>query len=108
MPPLLSGAPLPAPEPRCPPGDRDPGSERQGGRSDVGRFMDTRAAAQRLGLAPATLARYRIIGEGPCHFRFGTCVRYRGDDLEAWAANRGDRRRSGTVAVRGAAREGSS
>ncbi len=67
--------------------------------------MDTREAAERVGLAPATLARYRITGEGPCHFRFGSCVRYRGDDLEAWAAERMERRRAGNAAARMAARQ---
>ena len=107
MPPFLTAAPLPAPEPRSPPEDRDPEPERQGGRDDVGRYMNTREAAQRLGLAPATLARYRITGEGPIHFRFGGCVRYRGDDLEAWVADRMERRRLGIAAGRTAAREAS-
>ena len=97
MPLFLTDVPLPAPERRCPPEDRDPGSERLDGRDDVGRYMDTREAAQRLGLAPATLARYRITGEGPIHFRFGGCVRYHGDDLEAWATGRRTRRRPRTA-----------
>lgn len=107
MPPLLSGAPLSAPEPRFPPQDRNPGPKRRGGCGDGGRFMNTSEAAERLGLAPATLVRYRITGEGPCHFRFGTCVRYRGDDLEAWVADRMERRRLGIAAGRTAAREAS-
>lgn len=97
MSPFLSGALLPAPEPRSRPEDRDPEPESQHCRDNVGRYMDTRTAAKRLGLAPATLARYRITGEGPIHFRFGDCVRYHGDDLEAWAAGRRTRRRTGTA-----------
>ena len=97
MPPFLTYAPLPVQEPCSPPEDRDPEPERQHGRGDVGRYMGTREAAKRLGLAAATLARYRITGEGPCHFRFGGCVRYRADDLETWAAGRRTRRRTGTA-----------
>ena len=100
MPPFLTGATLPAPESRSPPQDRDSEPERQYGRDDVGRYMDTSEAADRLGLAPATLARYRITGAGPCHFRFGTCVRYRGEDLEGWAAERMDRLRTSVAAAR--------
>ena len=91
MPSFLAGDPPPSLAPRARPEDRDFGTERPGQRPDDGRYLDTREAARRLGLAPATLARYRITGEGPCHFRFGGCVRYRRDDLEAWDA---DRRRS--------------
>ena len=107
MPSFLTDAPLPAPDPRSLPDDRVPGPERQLGRDDVGRYIGTREAAERLGLAPATLARYRITGEGPCHFRFGKCVRYRGDDLEKWVANRGELRRVGIAAARTAARQAS-
>ena len=88
MPSLLTSQPLPSPEPRSRPEDRDSGTERPGQRPEDGRYLDTREAAERLGLAPATLARYRITGEGPWHFRLGGCVRYRGDDLEAWEAGR--------------------
>ena len=97
MPSFLRDATLPAPERRSPSEDRDPEPERQSGRGDAGRYMNTCEAAQRVGLAPATLARYRITGEGPIHFRFGDCVRYHGDDLEAWAAGRRTRRRTGTA-----------
>ena len=107
MPPFLTDGPLPSSEPRSPPEDRDPGPERQHGREDVWRYLDTREASERVGLAPATLARYRITGAGPCHFRFGGCVRYRGDDLETWATDRGERRRAGNAAARTAARQAS-
>ena len=104
MPPLLSGAPLPAPEPRSPPQDRNPGPKRRGGHGDVGRFMNTSDAAERLGLAPATLVRYRITGEGPCHFRFGTCVRYRGSPTHG--CRRRARGRSGGIVVISGLRSG--
>ncbi len=88
MPSFLTCEPLPSPELRSRPEDRDSGTEPRGRHHDDGGYVDTREAAERLGLAPATLARYRITGEGPCHFRFGGCVRYRGKDLEAWEARR--------------------
>ena len=88
MPSFLTGEPPPSPEPRSRPKDRDSGTERPGRRPDDGRYVNTREAAERLGLAPATLARYRITGEGPVHHRFGGCVRYSADDLEAWSAGR--------------------
>ena len=97
MPSFLTGPPLPTPQQRFPPEDRNPEPERQNACDHVMRYMDTREAAQRLGLAPATLTRYRITGEGPIHFRFGGCVRYHGDDLEAWATGRRTRRRTGTA-----------
>ena len=93
MPSFLAGEPPPSPEPRSQPEDRDSRTERLGQRPDDGRYVDTREAAERLGLAPATLARYRITGAGPWHFRFGGCVRYRGDDLKAWEARRRRSRR---------------
>ncbi|MDE2753205.1 MAG: helix-turn-helix domain-containing protein [Gemmatimonadota bacterium] len=86
IPSFLTGDPLPSPEPRYRPEVRDPGIKRPGQRTGDGRYVATREAAERLGLAPATLARYRITGKGPCYFRFGTCVRYRAEDLEAWEA----------------------
>ena len=76
MPAFLTGGPLPSPEPRSRSEEQDSRTERPGERLDHGRYMDTREAAERLGLAPATLARYRITGNGPCHFRFRVCVRY--------------------------------
>ena len=51
-------------------------------------YLNTREAALRLGLSPRTLDRYRVTGEGPMFFRFGRLVRYRGEDLAAWAAGR--------------------
>ncbi len=103
MPSFLASDPPPSPEPRSRPQDRDSGTERPGRRPDDGRYVDTREAAARLGLAPATLARYRITGEGPVHHRFGGCVRYSADDLEAWAAGRRTARARGAAAGNAAA-----
>ncbi len=84
MPALLTGAPWPRPAlPRRP--AEEPARPARGGERG---YVDTREAAARLGLSPATLARWRIAGEGPWFHRFGGCVRYRRDHLEAWAAER--------------------
>ncbi len=88
MPSFLTGDPLPSPEPHFRPEDRDSGTECPGERREDRRYMNTREAAERLGLAPATLTRYRIAGEGPVHLRFGGCVRYGANDLEAWEVGR--------------------
>lgn len=55
-------------------------------------YLSTREAAAFLGLSPRTLDRYRVTGEGPMFFKFGSRVRYLKADLEAWAQAR--RRRS--------------
>ncbi len=50
-------------------------------------FMDTEEAAALVGLAPATLQRYRVTGEGPVFYRFPErLVRYRHEDLAEWEA----------------------
>ena len=46
-------------------------------------YLNTRQAADCLGLAAKTLARYRIESSGPVYYRFGTCVRYLRADLDA-------------------------
>ena len=89
MPAILTGAPLPFPEPPARSEDRDPGPDRPAHRRKDQEYIDTREAAERLGLAPSTLARYRITGAGPWYYRFGGCVRYTETDLEVWAAGRG-------------------
>ena len=55
-------------------------------------YLSTREASAFLGLSPRTLDRYRVTGEGPAFFKFGSRVRYLKADLEAWAQAR--RRRS--------------
>ena len=104
MPAILTGAPLPSPEPPARCEDRDPGPERPVGLCEDQQYMNTRESAALLGLSPSTLARYRITGEGPWYYRFGGCVRYRGNDLEAWAARRRGRRKGGVRAGDEAAR----
>ena len=51
-------------------------------------FLDTQQAARFLGLSAKTLARYRVTGDGPVFHRFGNRIRYRREDLEAWAETR--------------------
>lgn len=50
------------------------------------RWLDAAAAAQRAGLARATLAAYRRQGTGPPFRRFGGRVMYSEAPLEAWIA----------------------
>jgi hypothetical protein len=57
-------------------------------------YLNSVQAGRLLGLAPKTLARYRCTGTGPVFCRFGNRVRYRREDLEAWAETR---RRASTV-----------
>ena len=101
---ILTDAPLPTPRPPARPADHDPEPEGPAGGDMDQCYLDTREAAERLGLAPSTLARYRITGEGPWYYRLGRCVRYRGDALEAWAAGRRRRRNGGVRAGDEAAR----
>ena len=51
-------------------------------------YLTTREAARYLGLSLSTLKRYRVSGDGPVFHRFGGRVRYRREDLDAWAAAR--------------------
>ena len=52
-------------------------------------FIDTEEAAALVGLAPATLQRYRSTGGGPVFYRFPErLVRYRHEDLAMWEAAR--------------------
>jgi len=54
-------------------------------------YLTTGEAARRLGLSARTLRRYRVTGGGPAFHRFGGRVRYRRADLDAWAADEGER-----------------
>ena len=60
--------------------------------TDGKKYLSTREAAEHVGLAPRTLDRYRITGDGPVYHLFGTAVRYLGEDLDHWTTTR--RRRS--------------
>ena len=50
--------------------------------------LTTRQAAERLGLAPSTLAKLRINGNGPTYCKLGRRVVYRVADLEEWLQSR--------------------
>ena len=107
MPAILTGAPLPSPEPPARCEDRDPGPEQPVGLCEDQPYMNTREAAALLGLSPSTLARYRITGEGPGYCKLVGCVRYRRHDVEAWAADRRVCRNGGVRAGDEAARRAS-
>ena len=55
-------------------------------------YLNTRQAADHLGLSTRTLDRFRVSGDGPVFLKFGGRVRYLREDLDAWARTR--RRRS--------------
>ena len=55
-------------------------------------YLNTREAAEHLGLSTRTLDRYRVSGDGPMFLKFGGRVRYLVEDLDAWVRTR--RRRS--------------
>lgn len=48
------------------------------------RLLTRREAAEHLGFAPQTLARYAWLGKGPAVVKVGRSVRYRKADLEEW------------------------
>lgn len=48
------------------------------------RLLTRREAAEHLGFAPQTLARYAWLGKGPAVVKVGRSVRYRLADLEEW------------------------
>lgn len=51
------------------------------------RLMTRREAAEFLGFAPQTLARYAWLGKGPAMTKCGRLVRYTRSSLEAWLAS---------------------
>ena len=51
---------------------------------DGGRYMDTKAAADYLGLSPSTLNRMRVTGDGPRYSKLGRRVIYDVRDLDSW------------------------
>ena len=55
------------------------------------KLLSTKEAAEYLGLAPITLAKWRCYSEQgkPAWINYGTAIRYRIEDLDAWVlANR--------------------
>lgn len=50
--------------------------------------VDTKGAAERIGLASKTLENMRTRGDGPQFMKLGRAVRYRIADLDAWMAAR--------------------
>ena len=89
MPRFLTAAPLPPPETTGRSRTNGAGDGWPPARRRDREFVDTREAAERLGLSPRTLETYRCTGAGPWYYRLGGCVRYTETDLEVWAAGRG-------------------
>jgi hypothetical protein len=50
--------------------------------------LTAREAAKVLSLAPSTLAKLRLSGNGPVYYKLGRRVAYRWENLEAWLASR--------------------
>jgi predicted DNA-binding transcriptional regulator AlpA len=52
-------------------------------------YLREKAAAERLGVAPRSLQRWRKLGTGPAFTRIGPrLIGYREADLDAWTAGR--------------------
>ncbi|MEP1229794.1 MAG: helix-turn-helix domain-containing protein [Litorimonas sp.] len=51
-------------------------------------LVDTKKAAEILGISPNTLKKYRMIGGGPEFLKFNRTVRYNIVDLQNWASRR--------------------
>ncbi|MEP9355992.1 helix-turn-helix domain-containing protein [Xanthobacter sp. KR7-65] len=65
-------------------------------------LIDTAAAAKLLGLAPISLAKMRVRGDGPPYVQLGRAIRYNPAAVMAWAASH--TRRSTSEATVAAAR----
>jgi hypothetical protein len=50
--------------------------------------LTTAKAARALGLAPGTLAKLRLSGNGPPYYKLGRRVLYRQEDLATWLESR--------------------
>lgn len=48
-------------------------------------FLNTKDAAEYLGLRPNTLAKMRVYGTGPQYRKHGRYVRYQMDELNQWS-----------------------
>lgn len=51
-------------------------------------WLSTPHAAARIGLAPSTLEKLRVVGGGPRFGKFGRAVRYSATALDDWTAER--------------------
>ena len=51
-------------------------------------YLNTREAAEYLGLSPRTLDRYRVSGDGPVFLKLGGRVGYLREDLDHWLRTR--------------------
>lgn len=47
-------------------------------------LLDPRQAAEMIGVSPASLARWRVQGDGPPYLKLGGSVRYRLSSVEQW------------------------
>lgn len=61
-------------------------------------LIDTVGAAKLLGLAPITLAKMRVRGDGPPYVQLGRAVRYKPEAVMAWAEARARRSTSDATA----------
>ncbi len=52
------------------------------------RYLTPKEASDLLGISRRTLDRYRTRNSGPAFYKFGSKVRYKIEDLHAWAARR--------------------
>ena len=60
----------------------------RGAMTGKGRYLDTKAAADYLGLSPSTLNRKRVTGDGPRYSKLGRRVIYDVRDLDSWIEGR--------------------
>ncbi|MCR9140310.1 MAG: helix-turn-helix domain-containing protein [Alphaproteobacteria bacterium] len=51
-------------------------------------FLDERQVADLLCQSVRTIQKWRVTGDGPCFYKFGRSVRYRRDEVIAWAEAR--------------------
>jgi excisionase family DNA binding protein len=54
----------------------------------TGTWVDTKKAAEHLGIHRDSLRRFRRVGGGPPFTRIGRSVRYRLEDIDAWMRSR--------------------
>lgn len=62
-------------------------------------LIDTAAVAKLLGLAPISLAKMRLRGNGPPYMQLGRAIRYSPSEVLAWARSRTRRSTSEAAAM---------